>query len=339
MNVSIAAIRAMEILDSRGNPTIRVTVQLTDGCVAQASVPSGASTGENEALELRDGDKKRYGGKGVLKAVENVNKSIGPKLTGIEPSKQAEIDHLMLELDGTPMKSKLGANAILGVSMSVARAAAQQAGLPLYQYLGGVGAVRLPVPMMNILNGGKHADNSVDLQEFMVMPVGAPTFAEALRYGAETFHALKKILGKKGHVTSVGDEGGFAPNLKSNDEACEVILEAIQAAGYKPGVDIALALDPAASSFYEDGAYNLSKSGQGKKDSAAMTQLYAEWIEKYPIVSSKMAWLRMIGMDSKSTRHGWETRFKLSGTISTLQTHNSSSVGSKRRALMQFSSS
>ncbi len=285
MSATIAAVRAMEILDSRGNPTIRVAIKLNDGCVAQASVPSGASTGENEALELRDGDKKRYGGKGVLKAVENVNKNIGPKLTGIEPSKQAEIDHLMLKLDGTPMKSKLGANAILGVSMAVARAAAQQAGLPLYQYLGGVGAVRIPVPMMNILNGGKHADNSVDFQEFMVMPIGAPSFAEALRYGAETFHALKKILSKKGHVTSVGDEGGFAPNLKSNDEACEVIIEAIQAAGYKPGKDIALALDPAASSFFENGVYNLSKSGQGKKDSAAMTQIYADWIEKYPIVS------------------------------------------------------
>lgn len=285
MHANIAAVRAMEILDSRGNPTVRVTVKLSDGCVAQASVPSGASTGENEALELRDGDKARYGGKGVLSAVENVNTLIAPKLTGFEPSRQAEIDHLMIDLDGTPTKSKLGANAILGVSMAVARAASIQVGLPLFQYLGGVGAVHIPVPMMNILNGGKHADNSVDLQEFMVMPIGAPSFAEALRYGAETFHALKKILAKKGHVTSVGDEGGFAPNLKSNDEACEVIIEAIQAAGFKPGKDVALALDPAASSFFEDGTYNLSKSGQGKKDSTALTQLYASWIEKYPIVS------------------------------------------------------
>jgi enolase len=285
MPAAIRSVRALEILDSRGNPTLRVSVALENGVVAAAAVPSGASTGENEALELRDGDKKRYGGKGVLKAVAHVNERIAPKLVGLEPAHQAAIDHLMIELDGTPNKGKLGANAMLGVSMAVARAAALSSGLPLYAYLGGPGAVRLPVPMMNILNGGKHADNSVDFQEFMVMPVGAPTFTEALRYGAETFHALKKILGKKGYATSVGDEGGFAPNLKSNDEACEVILEAIQAAGYKPGTDVALALDPAASSFYEDGAYQLTKSGQGKKSSAAMTELYGSWVEKYPIVS------------------------------------------------------
>ena len=285
MNGKIASVRALEILDSRGNPTVRVMAALDSGLTASASVPSGASTGENEALELRDGDKKRYGGKGVLKAVENVNGVLAPKLVGMEPHRQAEIDRLMIELDGTPIKSKLGANAILGVSMAVARVAAMSAGLPLYAYLGGAGAVRLPVPMMNILNGGKHADNSVDLQEFMVMPVGAPSFAEALRYGAETFHALKKILAKKGYATSVGDEGGFAPNLKSNDEACEVIVEAIEAAGYKPGKDVAIALDPAASSFYENGAYNLAKSGQGKKSSDEMTKLYAAWIRKYPIVS------------------------------------------------------
>jgi enolase len=285
MKAVIEAVKAMEILDSRGNPTVRVSITLSDGIVAQASVPSGASTGENEALELRDGDKQRYGGKGVLKAVENVNRTIAPKVVGLDPSRQVEIDKLLIDLDGTPTKAKLGANATLGVSMAVSRAAAMQADLPLYQYLGGVGAVRLPVPMMNILNGGKHADNSVDLQEFMVMPVGAPSFAEALRYGAETFHALKKILAKKGHVTSVGDEGGFAPNLKSNDEACEVILEAIQAAGYKPGKDVALALDPAASSFFEEGSYNLSKSGQGKKSGAEMTDLYAKWVEKYSVMS------------------------------------------------------
>jgi len=285
MRRAIASVRALEILDSRGNPTVRVHVALGDGVTASASVPSGASTGENEALELRDGDKKRYAGKGALKAVENVNGVLAPKLVGMDPARQAEIDHLMIELDGTPTKSKLGANAILGVSMGVARAAAASAGLPLYAYLGGAGAVRLPVPMMNILNGGKHADNSVDLQEFMVMPVGAPSFAEALRYGAETFHALKKILAKKGYATSVGDEGGFAPNLKSNEEACEVIVEAIEAAGYKPGRDVAIALDPAASSFCEDGAYNLAKSGQGKKSSDEMTRLYAAWIRKYPIVS------------------------------------------------------
>jgi len=280
----ITAVRALEILDSRGNPTVRVHVTLDDGVIASASVPSGASTGENEALELRDGD-KRYGGKGVLKAVANVNDTIAPKLLGEDPARQAEIDRLMIDLDGTPTKSNLGANAILGVSMAVARAAAASAHVPLYAYLGGTGAVRLPVPMMNILNGGKHADNSVDFQEFMVMPVGAPSFAESLRYGAETFHALKKILHKRNYATSVGDEGGFAPNLKNNEEACEVIIEAIQAAGYTAGKDVAIALDPAASSFYEGGLYNLSKSGQGKKTSADMTTLYKSWVEKYPIVS------------------------------------------------------
>jgi len=285
MGDKIKAVRALEILDSRGNPTIRVQVQLKSGVVASASVPSGASTGENEALELRDGDKKRYGGKGVLKAVANVNEIIAPALKDMDPARQAEIDRLMIEMDGTPTKAKLGANAILGVSMAVARAASLSAGLPLYAYLGGPGAVRLPVPMMNILNGGKHADNSVDFQEFMVMPVGAPSFAEALRYGAETFHALKGILHKKGYATSVGDEGGFAPNLKSNDEACEVIIQAIEAAGYKPGKDVAIALDPAASSFFEGGAYDLAKSGQGKKSSAEMTALYKAWVEKYPIIS------------------------------------------------------
>jgi len=285
MKTKISRIRALEILDSRGNPTIRVFCTLDNGIATSASVPSGASTGENEAVELRDGDKQRYGGKGVLKAVRNVNEIIAPKVAGMDPSHQAEIDRLMIELDGTPNKGKLGANAVLGVSMAVARAASETAGLPLYQYLGGSGAVRLPVPMMNILNGGKHADNSVDFQEYMVMPVGAPNFAEALRYGAETFHALKKILSRKGYATSVGDEGGFAPNLKSNEEACEVIVEAITAAGYKPGKDVAIALDPAASSFYENGAYNLSKSGQGKKTSAKMTALYKEWIDRFPIVS------------------------------------------------------
>jgi enolase len=285
MDGKIVSVKALEILDSRGNPTIRVFVELDNGVTASASVPSGASTGENEALELRDGDKRRYGGKGVLKAVDNVNRKIGPKVIGIPSARQAEIDQLMIALDGTPTKSKLGANAILGVSMAAARSAAITTGLPLYSYLGGPGAVRIPVPQMNILNGGQHADNSVDLQEFMVMPVGAPTFAEALRYGAETFHALKKILKGKGYATSVGDEGGFAPNLKSNDEACEVIVEAIKAAGYKPGKDIAIALDPAASSFFEKGVYNLRKSGQGKKTSSKMTDLYKAWIKKYPIVS------------------------------------------------------
>lgn len=282
---TIERISALEILDSRGNPTVSVTVGLSNGITASAGVPSGASTGENEAVELRDGDKKRYRGKGVLKAVGNVNKTIAPKLAGMDPSRQAEIDYRMIELDGTLNKGKLGANAILGISMAVARAASLDAGLPLYAYLGGPGAVILPVPMMNILNGGKHADNSVDFQEYMAMPVGAPTFAEALRYGAETFHALKGILHKKKLATSVGDEGGFAPNLESNEQAVEVILEAIAAAGLKAGKDVAIALDPAASSFFENGKYVLAKSGQGNKTSDEMIALYEAWIKKYPIVS------------------------------------------------------
>ncbi|MFH0957237.1 MAG: phosphopyruvate hydratase [Pseudomonadota bacterium] len=285
MSGKIVSVRAMEILDSRGNPTVRVFVELDDGTAASASVPSGASTGENEALELRDKDATRYGGKGVLNAVENVNRIIGQELIGMKAYQQAEIDGLMIRLDGTPNKSNLGANAILGVSMAVARSAAIASNLPLYRYLGGPGATRIPMPMMNILNGGKYADNCVDFQEFMVMPVGAPTFAEALRYSAETFHALKRILHSKGYATSVGDEGGFAPNLESDEKACEFIIEAIEAAGYKPGDDIAIALDPAASSFFEDGAYNLIKSGQGKKTSAELTSLYKTWVEKYPIVS------------------------------------------------------
>ena len=279
------SVKAIEILDSRGNPTVRVFVELDNGVITSASVPSGASTGENEAVELRDGDKKRYGGKGVLKAVGHVNEVIAPKIIGMDPARQAAIDLLMIELDGTSNKGKLGANAILGVSMAVVRAAASTAGLPLYTYLGGPGALRIPVPMMNILNGGKHAENSVDFQEFMVMPIGAPTFAEALRYGAETFHALKGILKKNGYATGVGDEGGFAPDLKSNDEACQVIVEAIKAAGYRPGQDIAIALDPAASSFFEGGIYNLAKSRQGEKNSAEMVSLYKTWVDKYPIVS------------------------------------------------------
>ncbi len=281
----IASVHALEILDSRGNPTVRVRVGLDDGTVATSSVPSGASTGEHEAVELRDGDKARYGGKGVRKAVANVVQTIGPAVVGREPTRQAEIDCAMLSLDGSPNKAKLGANAILGVSMAVARAAAQSARLPLYAYLGGVVASRLPVPMMNIVNGGKHAENSVDFQEFMVMPVGAPSFAEALRYGAETFHALAKLLKSQGYATSVGDEGGFAPNLGSNEEACELIVKAIEAAGYKPGKDIAIALDPAASSFYADGAYDLAKSKGGRKTSEEMIALYEKWIDAFPIVS------------------------------------------------------
>jgi enolase len=281
----ISKVSALEILDSRGNPTVRVHVALDDGTVAVSSVPSGASTGENEAVELRDGDKKRYDGKGVRKAVANVVEKIGPAAIGLNPTRQAEIDGLMIALDGTANKSELGANAMLGVSMAVARAAAQSAKLPLYAYLGGVGATRVPMPMMNIVNGGKHAANSVDFQEFMVMPIGAPNFAEALRYGAETFHALAKLLKGKGYATSVGDEGGFAPNLGSNEEACDLIVKAIEAAGYKPGKDIAIALDPAASSFYSEGAYDLAKSKGGRKTSDDMIAIYQKWIDTFPIVS------------------------------------------------------
>ena len=285
MKDRIISIEAMEILDSRGNPTIRTRVSLENGVCGTASVPSGASTGENEALELRDGDKSRYGGKGVLKAVENVNREIAPELLGMTPDRQAEIDRMMLKLDGTSAKSNLGANAILSVSMATAATAAKSHNVPLYAYLGGVSGFRLPVPMMNIINGGEHADNSVDLQEFMVIPSGAPSFREALRYGAETFHALKKILQSKGYATSVGDEGGFAPNLKSNEEACEVIIEAIQVAGYQPGKDIFLALDAAASSFCNQGSYVFQKSGSGTKNSTEMLEFYGSMVEKYPIVS------------------------------------------------------
>ena len=285
MKDRIISIEAMEILDSRGNPTIRTRVSLENGVCGIASVPSGASTGENEAFELRDGDKSRYGGKGVLKAVENVNREIAPELLGMIPDRQAEIDRMMLKLDGTSAKSNLGANAILSVSMATAATAAKSHNAPLYAYLGGVSGFRLPVPMMNIINGGEHADNSVDLQEFMVIPSGAPSFREALRYGAETFHALKKILQSKGYATSVGDEGGFAPNLKSNEEACEVIIEAIQAAGYEAGKDIFLALDAAASSFCNQGSYVFQKSGSGTKNSTEMLGFYGSMVEKYPIVS------------------------------------------------------
>lgn len=282
---TIASIRAAEILDSRGNPTVRVFLMTTDGQVSVASVPSGASTGAFEAHELRDGDPKRYGGKGVLKAVANVNEVIAKELHGADPRQQEHIDELLIELDGTVDKSNLGANAILGVSMAAARAGARIAARPLYDYLGGENAVLLPVPMMNVINGGGHAQNSLDFQEFMVVPHGAPNFAEALRYGAETFHALRGILSKRGYSTGVGDEGGFAPNLKSNEEACDLIVEAILAAGYRPGRDISIALDPAASAFWTEKGYDLKKSGQGVKSADEMTDLYSRWVAKYPIVS------------------------------------------------------
>ena len=285
MPATIAKLDAHEILDSRGNPTIRVHLTLSDGRTVSASVPSGASTGEHEAVELRDGDKARYRGKGVLKAVANVTSIIAPALVGQDPTQQEALDEHMLQLDSTATKAHLGANAMIGVSMAVARAGALVRNQSLYAYLGGASATRLPAPMMNIINGGKHADNSVDFQEFMVMPVGAPTFAEALRAGTETFHALASLLKKQGYSTAVGDEGGFAPNLKSNEEACEIIVQAIQAAGYTPGKDIVLALDVAASSFFEKGQYNLEKSGQGLKTPAEMIALYQAWVKTYPIAS------------------------------------------------------
>ncbi|MCD6188514.1 MAG: phosphopyruvate hydratase [Desulfuromusa sp.] len=281
----IIDIYAREILDSRGNPTVEVEVALETGVIGRAAVPSGASTGEREALELRDGDKNRYLGKGVLKAVEHVNEVIATELMGWEASDQIGIDRKLLALDGTDFKSKLGANALLGVSMACAKAAAEDAGLPLYQYIGGVNAKELPVPMMNIINGGEHADNNVDIQEFMIMPVGAESFKEALRMGAEIFHTLKKVLKDKGYNTSVGDEGGFAPNLKSNEEALQVIMEAIEAAGYKAGEDILLALDVAASEIYNDGQYNFSNEKQAIKTAAETVAFYEDLVARYPIIS------------------------------------------------------
>jgi enolase len=285
MITHISAVDAMEILDSRGNPTIKVWVTLSDGTVAAAGVPSGASTGQFEAHELRDEDSSRYGGKGVRRAIANVIEVIAPRLSGWDVSRQADIDRLLMELDGTPNKWKLGANAIVGVSMAVARAAAAAAKLPLYVHLGGPSACRLPVPMMNVINGGGHADNSLDFQEFMIVPHGAPNFREALRYGAETFRALKSLLTALGLPTAVGDEGGFAPNLRSNEAACDLILDAIRSTGLTAGRDIAIALDPAANAFAVTGGYDLAKSGGGRKTSAEMTNLYAGWIASYPIVS------------------------------------------------------
>ncbi|MGZ8455033.1 MAG: phosphopyruvate hydratase [Gemmatirosa sp.] len=282
---TIIDISAREILDSRGNPTVEVDVTLESGAAGRAAVPSGASTGEHEALELRDGDAKRYLGKGVLQAVQNVEEQIAPALTGMDATDQIGIDRLMLELDGTDNKGKLGANAILGVSMAVARAAANELEMPLYRYLGGPMSRLLPTPLMNILNGGAHATNTVDFQEFMVVPVGAETFGDALRMGAEVFHSLKKVLVKRKLATGVGDEGGFAPDLKNDEEAITVILEAIEAAGYAPGKEIALALDCAASELHKGGTYTFKKSGAGSRDAQGMIDLYAGWLDKYPIVS------------------------------------------------------
>ncbi len=281
----IQQIRAREILDSRGNPTVEAELTLGGGANGRAAVPSGASTGEHEAVELRDGDKQRYLGKGVLKAVENVNGEIAEALAGADAADQRALDKKMIVLDGTENKGRLGANAILAVSMAAARASAAAFSLPLYRYLGGAGANLLPVPMMNILNGGAHADNNVDFQEFMVMPVGAESFSEALRWGVEVFHTLKGVLKKRGYNTAVGDEGGFAPSLKSNVEAIEVVLEAIQQAGYKPGDEIAIALDPAASEFYQDGKYVFKKSDKSARSSEDMVRHWAKWAHDYPIVS------------------------------------------------------
>jgi enolase len=284
VGLSIDDVIAREILDSRGNPTIEVDVILEDGTLGRAAVPSGASTGAHEAVELRDGDNGRYGGKGVLTAVDNVNDKISPEIVDMDATDQRSIDLRMIDMDGTDNKNNLGANAILGVSLAVAKAAATSLGLPLYQYIGGVNAYTLPVPMMNILNGGKHADSNVDLQEFMVMPVGAETFSEALRMGSEIFHALRKVLKGRNLATGYGDEGGFAPNLSSNEEAVEVIIEAIAQAGFQAGEDVYIALDPAATEFFEDGKYNLA--GEGKTlTGAEIVDFYARWVDKYPILS------------------------------------------------------
>ena len=281
---AIVDVIAREILDSRGNPTVEADVLLESGVLGRAAVPSGASTGSREAIELRDGDKSRYGGKGVLQAVENVNTEIAEAILGLDVEEQHLIDQTLIDLDGTDNKARLGANAILAVSLACARAAAEEAGLPLYRYLGGAGPMQLPVPMMNIVNGGAHADNNVDIQEFMIIPVGMKTFREALRCGAEVFHTLKKLLGKAGHPTSVGDEGGFAPNFKSNEDALRFIVEAISAAGYTPGQDVVIGLDCAASEFYQDGRYVLGSEGL-KLTSAEFVDYLAAWVDKYPIIS------------------------------------------------------
>jgi enolase len=295
----IEIVYAREILDSRGNPTVEVEVGLSDGGWGQAAVPSGASTGQFEALELRDGDPKRYLGRGVLKAVDNVNRTISPAITGMDPFDQTLIDTSIIELDGTPNKGSLGANAILGVSLAVARAAADSLGMPLYRYIGGTNACRLPMPMMNIVNGGKHAMNNLDLQEFMIVPKGGKSFREALRIGAEVFHALAKVLSENGLSTGVGDEGGFAPDLKSNDQGVAVILQAIEKAGYRPGEDVMLAIDAAASSFFKTGKYTFDKSDQSARDNREMITFYAGWVDRYPIFSLED------GLDENDWE-GWE---------------------------------
>ena len=292
---AIVDVIAREILDSRGNPTVEADVLLESGVIGRAAVPSGASTGSKEAIELRDGDKQRYLGKGVLQAVENVNTEICEAIIGLDAEEQTFIDRTLIDLDGTDNKGRLGANALLAVSLAVAKAAAEESGLPLYRYLGGAGQMQLPTPMMNIINGGAHANNSIDMQEFMIIPVGAPTFRDALRYGAEVFHALKKLLDSKGHVTTVGDEGGFAPNLPNNESALELIMEAIKAAGYNPGQDIAIGVDCASSEFYKDGKYVLEAEDKALT-SAEFVNYLAAWCDKYPIVS----------IEDGMSEHDWE---------------------------------
>ena len=332
MSTRIVDTRAREILDSRGNPTVEVEVLLSGGAMGRAAVPSGASTGAHEAVELRDGNKKRYLGKGVTKAVGNVNEKIAPEIEGTDAVLQNEIDALLIDLDGTENKGKLGANAVLGVSLAVAKAAANALDLPLYRYIGGSNANVLPVPMMNILNGGKHADNNVDLQEFMIMPFGADSFREALRIGAEVFHALAEVLKKKGMNTAVGDEGGFAPNLKSNREACEVILEAIKAAGYVPKKDVFIALDPAASELYDEKkkCYVLAAERKKQRSSEEMVNFYANWVKDYPIRSiedglSEDDWDGWVALNKKIG-----DKVQSSGTISTSPTRSVWRRGSRR---------
>jgi enolase 1/2/3 len=303
---TIVKIIGREILDSRGNPTVEADVYLRDGSLGRAAVPSGASTGENEAVELRDGDKSRYQGKGTRTAVAHINGEIAQALTGYNAVNQSEIDRVMIDLDGTPTKGKLGANAILAVSMAAARAVAHSQHTPLYRYLGGVGARVLPVPMMNILNGGAHADNSVDVQEFMIAPFGAEKFSEALRMGVEVFHTLKKVLGKRGYSTAVGDEGGFAPNLKSNDEALELVHEAITQAGYKPAEQVGICLDPAASEFYEDGQYVFKKSDKSRRSSAQMIEFWSNWVRQYPAILS---------IEDGMSENDWEGWKQLTDTL------------------------
>ncbi|MFP4086667.1 MAG: phosphopyruvate hydratase [Desulfobacteraceae bacterium] len=306
---TIEVIAGREILDSRGNPTVEVEVGLSDGSFGRAAVPSGASTGRYEAVELRDKRKKRYQGKGVEGAVNNVNKVIAPALTGLEAAEQRLIDKTLVELDGTPNKGKLGANAILGVSLAVARAAADSLFIPLYRYIGGTNACRIPMPMMNILNGGLHASNSVDIQEFMIMPMGGKTFREALRMGAEVFHALARVLKQKGHSTAVGDEGGFAPNLASNEEAVEMVLAGIKEAGYQPGKDMLLALDPASSAFYEKGKYVFSQSDRSVRNGDEMISFYADWVKRFPIYSIED------GLDENDWKHWKKMTEKLGDQI------------------------